>query len=68
MGFIDDLSPGQFDAKHLLELLAVLAGAWLIYDGQMELGLILIAAGVGVENLGELLASVPEDLDELPDE
>ena len=38
MGFIDDLSRGQFDAKQLLEL------------------------------LGELLASVPEDLDDLPDE
>ena len=51
---IDDLAPGSFNTSNAAEVVAVLLGGYFLFEGRTDLGLILIAAGVGYENIDKL--------------
>lgn len=52
--YIDQFAPGSFDLTNAAEVLAVVLGAFLILEGRVELGLTLVAIGVGAENWRDL--------------
>ena len=53
--YLDAVSPGELDFGNAAELVAVVVGAYLIVsEGRVEMGLTLVALGVGAENLGKL--------------
>ena len=51
---IDDLAPGSFNTSNAAEVVTVLLGGYFLFEGRTDLGLILIAAGVGYENIDKL--------------
>ena len=53
--YLDAVSPGEWDLGNAAELVAVLLGAYLImYEQRIEMGLTLVALGVGMDNIGKL--------------
>ena len=53
--YLDAVSPGEWDLGNAAELVAVLLGGYLIvYEQRVEMGLTLIALGVGMDNIGKL--------------
>ena len=53
--YLDAVSPGEWDLGNAVELVAVLLGGYLIlYEHRVEMGLTLVALGVGMENIGKL--------------
>jgi len=66
--YLDAISPGEWDLGNAAELVAVVVGAYLIVnEGRVEMGLTLVALGVGAENLGKLRKQTnanPQDREE----